>query len=714
MQLGTNKIINFSMIMILVCLAPYVMGEGLSVHLVPVDAEKMVIVPAEQIDGWNSNVNLVDTLWTSCSGSPGGIGFDTSGEYLKYITLNIYEQMQGRRTTCYIRAKFRLTPAVRNELDYLALGIRYDDGFIAYLNGEQVASANAPLNPGHRASASQPHEARSMLLFDISHHVDKLIDGENLFALHGMNVDGSSPDFLIQFELFARKNYRNNFVSDLPIIIINTDGKQPVNVNTIHLGSMNIIHNGAGSLHTLNDRINDYSGQLTIAQNTTAYDYPKNHFFITLKDGQAQTQSASLLGLPAGDEWILYAPYNDKTLVRTVLMGEIAHYMGRGSAPQMCHLFLNDDYMGMYVLLEKSNRHVNRINIAEPGQEGDALTGGYILSLRKDRLAAGFDSVFEPFRNAPFPVRYLYTYPTPDNSTTPQQAYIQSYMRTFETDVVNSIDIASAVDYFLINEVAKNVDAYRDHTILYKNQGSENPRLFVKSILDFNNSCGNTRLYAGDRIEGWQLSFLSQPNNVSRDSMFVPLWWQQLFNHVEFTRALYKRWHTLKLSNAFVSQKIDSLYALLQNDAVLNFERWLVINKPIEPYAHVGETFDDDYDFMHLWMMDRLDWISTAMETFASSVTATAKQVSSFALEQNSPNPFNPKTTISYNLPASCHVILRIYNSRGALVNELVNEHQSAGFYTLQWDAHDRPSGIYFYKMTAGDFSQSQRMLLIR
>lgn len=691
-------------------------SDGLMVPLVPADANKMAIAPFEDIRGWNTEIDLVDTSWTVCSGGPGGIGFDSAGDYFQYMTLNLGEQMQGQ-TTCYIRSKFNLSATLLKELDYLTIGVRYDDGFIAYLNGERIAADNAPQDPGWRSAASQPHEAQSMIWFDVSEHVDKLVAGENLFAVHGLNVDRSSSDFLIHFELSARKNYENNFVSILPIIQINSDDSIPVNSNTVREGSIKSIDNGTGNEHRLGDEANDYEGRLSITENATIYDYPKNHYMFTLRDDLGAVQDASLLGLPAGDEWILYAPYNDKTLLRNVLMGEIAHQMGRAESPQLCHLFINDDYLGLYVLIEKNKFHSNRINISQPGEEGDALTGGYILELGKNRVGPGFDSPIEPFFQAPHAIRYLYNYPDAADLTTVQENYIQSFMNSFENDVVNSIDIASAVDYFLLNEVSKNVDAYRDQTLLYKDRDSINPKLFLVSPIDYNNACGNTMKYSGNTIKGWELEYLSTPANIRADSMYVPQWWQQLFEDATFTRALYKRWDALKdnvLSEDFVTEKLDSLYNLLYDDGILNFERWPVAGKPIEPYGKVGDTYDEDYDYMYVWMVDRLDWMNEAMEEFITGVEYAEARPYSFSLEQNYPNPFNPQTTITYELPISSPVVLRIYDVRGAQVAELVNKTQAAGRYAVQWDASNFASGVYFYKISAGEFSQTNRMILMR
>lgn len=86
----------------------------------------------------------------------------------------------------------------------------------------------------------------------------------------------------------------------------------------------------------------------------------------------------------------------------------------------------------------------------------------------------------------------------------------------------------------------------------------------------------------------------------------------------------------------------------------------------------------------------------------------------SFALSQNYPNPFNPITTIKYGLPEPSDVTLRIHNLLGQHVEELVNSHQEPGYYKVQWDATMLASGIYFYHIQAGEFSQTQKLILLK
>ena len=85
-----------------------------------------------------------------------------------------------------------------------------------------------------------------------------------------------------------------------------------------------------------------------------------------------------------------------------------------------------------------------------------------------------------------------------------------------------------------------------------------------------------------------------------------------------------------------------------------------------------------------------------------------------FSIDQNYPNPFNPVTTINYSLPYTQYTILKIYDITGKEVMTLVNETKPAGRYLVKFDGSNLGSGVYFYKITAGNFSAVKRMFLIK
>jgi hypothetical protein len=100
--------------------------------------------------------------------------------------------------------------------------------------------------------------------------------------------------------------------------------------------------------------------------------------------------------------------------------------------------------------------------------------------------------------------------------------------------------------------------------------------------------------------------------------------------------------------------------------------------------------------------------------TYSNEVEVDLSLPQTFSLEQNYPNPFNPVTKISYALPSASMLELKVYNVLGQLITTLVNEEKPAGFYEVDFNAADLPSGVYIYSILAGDYVQTKKMILLR
>jgi len=96
------------------------------------------------------------------------------------------------------------------------------------------------------------------------------------------------------------------------------------------------------------------------------------------------------------------------------------------------------------------------------------------------------------------------------------------------------------------------------------------------------------------------------------------------------------------------------------------------------------------------------------------AVTTNFTQTKSFQLWQNYPNPFNPTTTISFSLPSRSFVSLKIFDVMGREVSTIVNEDLQAGSYSRQWSAVGFPSGVYFYRLQAGGYTETKRLIILR
>ena len=100
--------------------------------------------------------------------------------------------------------------------------------------------------------------------------------------------------------------------------------------------------------------------------------------------------------------------------------------------------------------------------------------------------------------------------------------------------------------------------------------------------------------------------------------------------------------------------------------------------------------------------------------TLATPIESQSSAPSETALRQNYPNPFNPTTAINYELAAATHVTLKVYDVLGQEVETLVESPQSAGSYSVTWNAAGRSSGIYLFRLTTGEYSSTRRMVLLK
>jgi hypothetical protein len=177
-----------------------------SAILVAENAYKQAIVPIGAIgDDWKSALGFNDSGWTRCNGSPGGVGYDRGPLYDQFVSLDLEDQMYTKNATCYIRVPFAFS-GDPDEFDFLTLRVRYDDGFIAYLNGIEVARRNFDGTPtwNSNAGAGRSDDAAvEFESFDLSAFLGSLQRGGNLLAVQGLNTSTTSSDFLISFELIA-------------------------------------------------------------------------------------------------------------------------------------------------------------------------------------------------------------------------------------------------------------------------------------------------------------------------------------------------------------------------------------------------------------------------------------------------------------------------------------------------------------------------------
>ncbi|MBN2164921.1 MAG: lamin tail domain-containing protein [Marinilabiliaceae bacterium] len=161
-------------------------------------ASKKALVPTSDIGSeWYSSLSYNDASWMSSVGNPGGVGYDSKTDYLGSISLNMSTQMINKNTSCYVRIPFTVTADQKANNSVMTLNIKYDDGFIVYLNGQKIVWQNAPSLPVWNSTSTSGHEANAVESFDISAYINSLNEGDNLLAIHALNQSLTSSDFLV-------------------------------------------------------------------------------------------------------------------------------------------------------------------------------------------------------------------------------------------------------------------------------------------------------------------------------------------------------------------------------------------------------------------------------------------------------------------------------------------------------------------------------------
>lgn len=666
---------------------------------------------SEPPSDWTS-LDFDDSSWKSGRGGVGYSDFDD-------------QTVIERTVSVYLRYTFNVTDV--DMIEEAILHGDYDDGFVAYLNGQEIA--RDLLNgtpPTYDEEATALHEALlyqnaqpEVFSFNKAEIQDMLTVGTNVLAFQVHNFDGlASSDLSSNFYLsfgFAENttDYRNTpfwfsapinrIESTFPIIKINTNGRAIVDEPKI-LGRIGII--SSAGMNDSEDSFNEYEGVIGVEKRgqSSLGLFPKVGYSFETRDGDGNDIDTSFLDFPAEEDFILHGPYSDKTLMRNVLAMNLANKLGGyHSRTQYVELFINDIYEGIYVLMERIKRDENRVNIARlrtQDTEGDELTGGYVFKI--DKGIPDWRSNFDIVNRRGTKIGFQHVSPNRGDITPEQANYIESYIDSFEFALDRGsfggktfdeyIDVRSFVDHFIIKELAKDVDAYRISSYYYKEKDSDGGKMFAGPVWDFNIAFGNADYCGGGDPEGWMYSFNCDLGN--------PFWWNSFMQSSIFTDELNCRWADLRegpLHLDSIMQFIDTQEALLRPNVNKNFDRWPVLNTYIWPNARVLPTFLAEINYLKQFIRQRIMWMDFQIN--ANCVTTNTTE-EAFATDiKIYPNPIRDVLTVEYELLVNSPTKLNIVNSLGAVVKTIEPIASSATSHMMSVDVSVLNSGIYFLQL---------------
>lgn len=422
--------------------------------------------------------------------------------------------------------------------------------------------------------------------------------------------------------------------SNLPIIILNTSG-QEITDNVRIVAEMSIISNAPGVRNYITDPANNYNGRIEIElHGQSSLSFPKKSYRLETQDASGENQNVSLLGMPKENDWILYAPYSDKSLMRNVLIYSLAAEMG-AYAPRVkyCELVLNREYRGIYVLTEKIKQDKNRVNITEMSPQdisGPAVSGGYIF--KKDKTNPG-DNIISLDRG----VELIITEPKNEDIVSQQTAWLRNYLNDFDQTLINGgdyspfIDVPSFVDNFLMVEFAKNIDGLRLSTYFYKDREG---KIIAGPVWDYNLALGNADYNDGWTAIGWYYPLIEWDNN----------WWEELLKDQVFYSACIERWKELRLdilNEDQIFNLIDDWQILLEESQARNFEKFPTLGTYVWPnpgYPESGSygytspttgaptTWEGEVHYLKNFISERLKWIDEQYDVSFSKISVALEQ----------------------------------------------------------------------------------------
>ncbi len=499
--------------------------------------------------------------------------------------------------------------------------------------------------------------------------------------------------------------------TNLPLVIINTNGGIIVDEPKI-IADMKIIFNGSGKYNRPADPGNVYTGKAGIEyRGVYSQMLPQKPYGFETQDEQGNNINVSLLGMPAENDWILLANYNDKVFMRNTLafhlFEKMGHYAPRAS---LSEVIVNDEYLGIFVLTEKIKRDKNRLDIANldiDDNAGDSLSGGYMFAIDYYEDYYSWTSNFVPLDRPDQQVHFVYKYPEYNVITPQQKNYIKTYVNIVESKLYGSnfkdpaagyrayMDVNSFIDYFIIGEVSRNVDAYKKSSYFYKDRDDNGGLVHAGPVWDFDWAWKNL----SDNCYIWQVtdgSNWAYRVNECHNWPVAPTWMKRLLQDPAFREELQSRYIALRqtiLSTAYLNHYIDSVRAYVNEAQQRHYVKWPIIGvdvgaPEIDPYA---ESFEDEIEKFRHWIVLRIGWLDDNMPP------SEATEVYDSGSEEIRLRLFpNPVRDVLYIESIEKIVKIEILNSSGILVYRQ-DVHES---YDIQINLAGYQSGLYISRIT--------------
>ncbi len=468
--------------------------------------------------------------------------------------------------------------------------------------------------------------------------------------------------------------------SNLPIMVINTNGQSIADDPKI-IADMGIIFNGEGVRNHLNDIKNNYDGKIGIEiRGNYSASLPQLPYAFELQDAAGNNLDSSLLGMPAEHDWLLLANYNDKSFARNIIPYEMFDSMGHyATKTRLVDVIINGQYQGIYLLCEQIKRDSNRVDIAKlkpTDISGVDVTGGYMLKIDYFDNTNSWQLPFDTYQHTGFDVHMCYYSPKMIDLVPEQKTYINGFISDFETALYGVdwkdpiigyrkyIDVSTFIDYFIVNEVTKNVDGFKKSRYFHKDKDHADGtirKLKAGPVWDFD--------WAQKDFDGSPATGFMYDDFIGQD-INAPGWYTRLLEDPAFKdqlRCRYEDFRRTILNDAAINQKLDSVANYLDESKTWHFTTW---GNEAEQNSTTSTSYAEEILWLKNWYHDRFIWLDAHIPgTLNGCSMAGEEEISTSTINVITyPNPFESTINVHINSTIIGKCTIRLMDQMGRIV----------------------------------------------
>jgi subtilisin-like proprotein convertase family protein len=565
-------------------------------------------------------------------------------------------------------------------------------------------------------------------------------NGNGVWKLRVIDTYPADAGTVISFSVTFGNNpatYTPFTDSNLPIVVINTNN-QSIPDDPQIMADMGIIYNGVGVRNNMTDPFNHYNGKIGIeVRGNYSASLPQKPYRFETWDINGNSINVPLLGMPSENDWALLATYNDKSFVRNTLANHLFDTMGHyATRSEFVEVVLNGEYQGIYMLSETIKRDNDRVDIAKLNITDityPQISGGYIIKTDYWDNTNSWQTSYSPIDHPGYQIHLVYDYPAPDVIVPQQQTYIQTFVYDMETalygpnftDTANGyrkyISERSFMDYFYVNELARNVDGYKKSCHYYKEKDDSSGtigKLKAGPVWDFDwawKDIWDCSIFQATDGSGWSHHI----NDCSTDN-YSPGWMIRFLQDSTFANELNCRWFDLRrniLDTTYMFHYIDSMAAYLNEAQQRHYAYW----------GHMGaatgtpeiqaprQTYQQEIDSLKAWIARRIVWMDANMPGTLNGCSFTS--VNEIGSQSNTPvnaypNPFTNEINFSIYQDRPEQISVTILNSLGQeVIVPMVVQGSTGTNYVNVPLPENLAEGIYVMRISSGNRVWTQTLI---